>query len=44
MNVTLRYFASIREAIGLGSESFITQGFERGRLRAEAFAAEPNGL
>jgi molybdopterin synthase sulfur carrier subunit len=38
MNVTLRYFASIREAIGLGSESFSTQATTLKALRDELIA------
>jgi sulfur-carrier protein len=35
MKVQLRYFASIREALGTGSESFDTQAATLAALRAE---------
>ncbi|WP_332738496.1 MoaD/ThiS family protein [Hydrogenophaga sp.] len=38
MKVQLRYFASIREALGLGSESFDTQASTLAALRAELVA------
>lgn len=38
MNITLRYFASIREAIGTGSEAHATQARNLGELRAELIA------
>lgn len=38
MNVTLKYFASIREAVGLSSESLSTQAATLGALRDELIA------
>ncbi|MDR7094237.1 MoaD/ThiS family protein [Hydrogenophaga laconesensis] len=38
MNIQLRYFASIREAIGTGSESVQTQAATLAALRAELVA------
>ena len=38
MKVTLRYFASIREAIGQGSESVATSAATLGALRDELIA------
>lgn len=38
MNVTLKYFASLREAVGLSSESFSTQAATLGALRDELIA------
>lgn len=38
MKVQLRYFASIREALGTGSESFNTQACTLADLRAELVA------
>ncbi len=38
MKVQLRYFASIREALGTGSESFDTQAGTLAALRAELVA------
>ncbi len=38
MKVTLRYFASIREALGQGSESIDTQAATLGALRDELIA------
>ena len=38
MNIQLRYFASIREAIGAGSESVQTQAATLAALRAELVA------
>jgi sulfur-carrier protein len=38
MNVNLRYFASIREAIGTGSESVQTDAATLGALRDELIA------
>ncbi len=38
MKVQLRYFASIREALGTGSESFNTQAGTLADLRAELVA------
>jgi len=38
MNVNLKYFASIREAIGLGSESVVTQAATLHALRVELIA------
>lgn len=38
MNIQLRYFASIREAIGTGSESLQTQATTLAALRAELAA------
>jgi molybdopterin synthase sulfur carrier subunit len=35
MNLTVRYFASIREAVGLGSEAMQTQAATLSDLRAE---------
>ena len=36
--ITLRYFASIREALGMGSEPLITQAATLGALRSELIA------
>jgi len=38
MKVQLRYFASLRELIGVGAESVDTQGTTLGELRAELVA------
>ncbi len=38
MKITLRYFASIREAIGTGSEAHTTPARNLGELRAELVA------
>ncbi len=38
MKVQLRYFASLRETLGLGSESVETQAATLGALRAELVA------
>lgn len=38
MNVRLKYFASIREALGQGSETFATRGETLGALRDELLA------
>lgn len=38
MKITLRYFASIREALGTGSESLETQAATVGALRDELLA------
>ena len=38
MNITLRYFASVRETIGTGSESVDTQATTVGALRDELIA------
>ena len=38
MNINLKYFASIREAIGQGSESVSTQAITLQALRAELMA------
>jgi molybdopterin synthase sulfur carrier subunit len=38
MNVTLRYFASVREAIGTGSEPSSTSASTVGKLRDELIA------
>lgn len=38
MNITLRYFASVRETIGTGSESVDTQAATVGALRDELIA------
>lgn len=38
MNIQLRYFASIREAVGTGSESVQTQATTLAALRAELVA------
>ena len=38
MNVTVKYFASIREAIGVSSESLVTQAVTLGGLRDEMIA------
>jgi molybdopterin synthase sulfur carrier subunit len=38
MKVTLRYFASVRETIGTGSESLDTQASTLGALRDELIA------
>lgn len=38
MNVTLKYFASIREAVGQGSEVWPTQATTVGALREELLA------
>ncbi|WP_408596657.1 molybdopterin converting factor subunit 1 [Limnohabitans sp.] len=35
MNLTVRYFASIREAVGCGSEALDTQAASLAELRAE---------
>ena len=41
MNVTIKYFASIREAIGQGSESRETSALSLAGLRDELLAASP---
>ena len=41
MNVTIKYFASIREAIGQGSETRQTSALTLGNLRDELLAASP---
>ena len=41
MNVTIKYFASIREAIGQGSESRETSALTLADLRDELLAASP---
>ena len=41
MRVTIKYFASIREAIGQGSESRDTAALTLGGLRDELLAASP---
>ena len=41
MNVTIKYFASIREAIGHGSESRETSALSLADLRDEVLAASP---
>lgn len=38
LTLTLRYFASIREALGLGSEAWVTQADTLGALRDELIA------
>lgn len=38
MNITVRYFASIREAMGTGSEALQTQAATVGALREELMA------
>ena len=38
MNITVRYFASIREALGTGSEALTTTATTVGALRAELMA------
>lgn len=38
MNVTLKYFASIREAVGQGTEAWSTQAVTVGALRDELLA------
>jgi sulfur-carrier protein len=38
MNVTVRYFASIREALGLGSETLHTEASTLAQLRDELLA------
>jgi molybdopterin synthase sulfur carrier subunit len=38
MQVTVKYFASVREAIGTGSEAFDTQATTLGGLRDELLA------
>ena len=38
MNVTLKYFASIREAVGQGAEAWPTQATTVGALRDELLA------
>ncbi|MGE4242503.1 molybdopterin converting factor subunit 1 [Ramlibacter sp.] len=38
MRVTVRYFASIREAVGQGAEAFETQAATAGALRDELIA------
>jgi sulfur-carrier protein len=43
MKVTLRYFASVREALGTGSESVETHAADLGALRDELIArGEPH--
>ena len=41
MNITLRYFASVREAIGTGQESVATQAVDIAHLRRELIARSP---
>jgi len=41
MNVTIKYFASIREALGRGSESRQTSALTLAGLRDELLAASP---
>ena len=41
MNITIKYFASIREAIGQGSESRETSALTLADLRDELLAASP---
>lgn len=41
MNVTIKYFASIREAIGQGSETRQTSALTLADLRDELLAASP---
>lgn len=41
MKITIRYFASIREALGLGSESRETSALSLGQLRDELLVASP---
>ena len=41
MNVTIKYFASIREAIGHGSETRETSALSLADLRDELLAASP---
>jgi molybdopterin synthase sulfur carrier subunit len=38
MNITLRYFASIREALGVGQENWQTQALTVAQLRQELVA------
>jgi molybdopterin synthase sulfur carrier subunit len=38
MKVTVKYFASIREALGQGSQTLQTQAADVGQLRAELIA------
>ena len=38
MNITLRYFASVREAIGTGQETVATQTVDIAQLRRELIA------
>ena len=41
MKIHLRYFASVRELIGTGQESFQTQASHVGDLRLELMALSP---
>jgi molybdopterin synthase sulfur carrier subunit len=41
MNITLRYFASVREIIGMGQETVETQALDIGQLRCELMARSP---
>ena len=41
MNITVRYFASIREAMGCGSEALDTAAATVGALRDELMARSP---
>ncbi len=41
MKVNIKYFASIREAIGQGSESFETSSLTLEKLRDELLASSP---
>ena len=41
MNITVRYFASVREAIGQGSEQIDTAAASLGALRDELIARGP---
>ena len=41
MKIHLRYFASVRELIGTGQESFQTQASHVGQLRLELMALSP---
>ena len=41
MKIHLRYFASVREFIGTGQESFQTQASHVGQLRLELMAISP---
>ncbi len=41
MKIHLRYFASVRELIGTGQESFQTQASHVGQLRLELMAISP---
>ncbi|NBX53894.1 MAG: molybdopterin converting factor subunit 1 [Betaproteobacteria bacterium] len=41
MNITLRYFASVREAIGTDQEAVVTQAGDIAQLRRELMARSP---